>query len=132
MSSEESKITQTSEEADLVQYIVLLKSKGFSTGALVAQGAHASVSAIWLSRESSFTKQYCGPGALDRMHKVTLEAPSREVLEELSNVLSNAKPDPITHKLWIELPEAIPTALATAPLPRTLLKPFFSALKLLR
>jgi peptidyl-tRNA hydrolase len=132
MSSEESKITQTSEEADLVQYIVLLKSKGFSTGALVAQGAHASVSAIWLSRESSFTKQYCGPGALDRMHKVTLEAPSRDVLEELSNVLSNAKPDPITHKLWIELPEAIPTALATAPLPRTLLKPFFSALKLLR
>jgi hypothetical protein len=119
-------------EDDLVQYIVLLKSKGFSTGALVAQGAHASVSAIWLSKDSPFTLQYCGPGALDRMHKVTLEAPSREILEELSHVLANAKPDPITHKLWIELPEAIPTALATAPMPRALLKPFFSALKLLR
>ena len=119
-------------DPDLVQYIVLLKSKGFSTGALVAQGAHASVSAIWLSKDSPFTLQYCGPGALDCMHKVTLEAPSREVLEELSHVLANAKPDPITHKLWIELPEAIPLALATAPMPRALLKPFFSALKLLR
>jgi len=120
------------DESDLVQYIVLIKPKGFSTGALVSQGCHASLSAIWLSKDTPFTQKYCSPDTIDHMHKVTLEAPSKEVLEDLSTTLKNAKPDAIIHKLWIEYPEAIPTALATAPMPRALLKPFFSALKLLR
>lgn len=119
------------DDSDLVQYIILIKTKGFSTGALIAQGSHASVSAIWLSKDLEFTQKYCSPDKIDHMHKITLEAPSREILEELSTSLNNAKPA-IVHKLWIELPESIPTALATAPMPRAILKPFFTALKLLR
>ena len=116
-------------EDTLVQYLVLVKLKGFSTGALIAQGAHAAVAASWESRESATTQRYLAPGQLQRMHKVTLEAPSREVLESVAASLSSAR---VPHHLWLELPENVPTALATDPLPRSVLKPFFAALKLLR
>ena len=116
-------------EDTLVQYLVLVKLKGFSTAALIAQGAHAAVAAAWESRESASTQRYLAPGQLQRMHKVTLEAPSREVLESVAASLSSAR---VPHHLWLELPENVPTALATAPLPRSVLKPFFATLRLLR
>jgi peptidyl-tRNA hydrolase len=113
--------------ATLVQYVVLRKDLKWPTGALVAQGAHACVAAVWASRESPATVAYCT--AADSMHKVTLEAGSRESLEGVAASLAAAN---VAHKLWVEMPEGIPTCLATAPGPRGLLKPFFAALKLLR
>ncbi len=112
-----------------MQYLVLLRPKGFSVGALVAQGAHAAVAAVFASRDAEHTRSYCEPAAVDRMHKVCLEAPSREALEALAASLAAAR---VAHKLWVEQPEGVATALATAPYPRSALRPFFAALKLLR
>ena len=115
----------------LVQYLGLLNPKGFSLGALVAQGAHAAVAAVFASRDAPHTRAYCDAASVDSMHKVTLEAPSREALEALAAALAAAAP-PVAHKLWVEQPEGVATALATAPYPRSQLRPFFAALKLLR
>ena len=115
----------------LVQYLVLHKPKGFSLGALVAQGAHAAVAAVFASRDAPHTREYCDPARVDAMHKVCLEAPTREALEALAATLAAAAP-PVAHKLWVEMPEGVATALATAPYPRSTLRPYFAALKLLR
>ena len=116
----------------LVQYLVLHRpKKGFSLGALVAQGAHAAVAAVFASRDAPHTRAYCDPARIDAMHKVCLEAPSREALEALAAVLAAATP-PVAFKLWVEQPEGVATALATAPYPRSTLRPLFAALKLLR
>ncbi len=110
-----------------MQYVVVRKDLKWPTGALVAQGAHACVAAVWASRDAPDTVAYCTDS--DRMHKVTLEAGSRDALEGVAAALAGAN---VSHKLWVEMPEGIPTCLATAPGPRGLLKPFFAALKLLR
>jgi peptidyl-tRNA hydrolase len=115
----------------LVQYLVLHRPKGFSLGALVAQGAHAAVAAVFASRDAPHTRAYCDPARIDAMHKVCLEAPSREALEALAAALEAATP-PVAFKLWVEQPEGVATALATAPYPRSTLRPLFAALKLLR
>jgi peptidyl-tRNA hydrolase len=111
----------------LLQYVVLRKDLGWPTGALVAQGCHACVAAVWLSRESEETKEYCA--AADSMRKVTLEAPGADALQRIAESLSAAQ---VAHKLWVEQPEGVPTCLATAPGRASLLKPFFKALRLLR
>lgn len=115
----------------LVQYLVLTKPKGFSAGALVAQGAHAAVAAVFATRDAEHTRAYCDPARVDSMHKVCLEAPGPEALRALAAALAAAAP-PVAHKLWVEQPENVATALATAPYPRSALRPFFAALKLLR
>lgn len=111
----------------LVQYIVIHRVKGYGVGALIAQGSHASSAALHLSRDHPDTRAYLA--ALDSMHKVVLEGPSAEALRETSAALDAAG---VTHKLWVEQPENIVTALASAPRARALLKPLFAAFKLLR
>ena len=113
----------------LVQYICVRKDlpASFGAGALLAQGCHAATAAVWLSRESAATQAYCG--ALDAMHKVVLEAPSAVALTGIAAQLTIAG---VQHKLWVEQPEGVVTALATAPGERALLKPFFADLKLMR
>jgi len=116
------------QESDtIVQYVVVRKDLKLGAGAMIAQGAHASTSAIWISRDTAFTSSYLA--ALDDMHKIVLEGTSTEHLATLSKSLSEAS---ILHKLWVEKPENIQTALATAPYPRSLLKGFFAGCKLLR
>jgi peptidyl-tRNA hydrolase len=116
-----------SDEDTLVQYIVIRKDLKWPTGALVSQGSHACVAAVWASRDAADTQAYCT--AADSMHKITLEAPNREELEAVSAKLAAAE---VAHKLWVEAPENVPTCLATAPGRRSLLKPFFAALRLMR
>jgi peptidyl-tRNA hydrolase len=111
----------------LVQYLVLRRDLKWPTGALVAQGAHAAVAAVWATRAAADTVAYCDD--VDHMHKVTLEAGSAEALETVATALAGAG---VPHKLWVEQPEGVPTCLATAPGRRSLLKPFFTALRLLR
>lgn len=58
----------------LLQYVVLRKDLwtklDWPLGSTVAQGCHAATAALWLSRDSEYTKKYCGEDNLDRMHKV--------------------------------------------------------------
>jgi peptidyl-tRNA hydrolase len=111
----------------LVQYVVLRRDLKWGTGALVAQGAHACVAAVWASRDTPDTRAYCDDA--DNMTKVTLEAGSAAALHDAAAALTAAA---VPHKLWVEMPEGVPTCLATAPGRRAALKPFFAALKLLR
>jgi hypothetical protein len=50
------------------------------------------------------------------MHKVTLEIKNEGQLLKLAQGLASAG---VGHKVWIEEPEHIPTALATYPVSRT-------------
>lgn len=113
----------------VVQYVVLRRDliDTWPTGSVVAQGCHASVSAIWTHKEDPQTLDYCSPDNLDSMHKVTLEVKGEPQILNLSRKL---KTDGILHKLWIEQPENIPTCLATKPYPKSFVSSFFRKLKL--
>ena len=114
-------------EDTLVQYIVVRKDLKMGTGALIAQGAHASSAALWTSKDTPTTQEYLS--SLDTMHKIVLEGTSNDQLLALSESLTSAS---ILHNLWVEQPENVATALATAPYHRSLLKPLFAGFKLLR
>lgn len=101
----------------LVQYVCVRRDLGWGSGAVIAQACHAATAAIWLSRDAPATQQYCG--AVDSMHKVVLEAASAAALTGIAASLTAAG---VSHKLWVEAPEGVITALATAPGERALLK----------
>ena len=116
-----------------MQYVVLRsdlwKERGWPLGSLAAQAAHAATAALWLSRDSDETKEYCSPGAIDGMTKVVLEADGEAALRELARELGRAG---IAHKLWTEQPEDEATALAASPNRKSVLGPAFAGLKLCR
>ena len=85
------------------------------------------MAAVWMHRDDSDTLAYLS--AVDHMHKIIVAAESEAALQGVSTALHAAS---VGHKLWVELPEGIPTCLATKPAPRALLKPFFDGFKLLR
>ncbi|KAL9260609.1 putative peptidyl-tRNA hydrolase PTRHD1 [Drosera capensis] len=113
----------------LVQYVVLRRDliEEWPMGSVVTQGCHAAVAAVWMSREDEETRQYCGDGNIDSMHKVTLEVKGETQMLNLSEKLMAGG---IVHKLWIEQPENIPTCLATKPYPKSSVASFFKKLKL--
>ncbi len=124
-------LTLPAEEEPLLQYVVLRKdlweSQQWPLGSVVAQACHASTAALWLSKDSPLTRQYCSGDNLDCMHKVVLEIQGVEPLQNLSKALDEAN---VQHKLWIEQPENVPTSLATAPDAKSRLQPHFKNLKL--
>ncbi len=95
--------TTADSERRLVQYIVmrrdLYRELGWPLGSLVAQGCHASVAAVWTSKDDQEVQAYCGPESLDRMTKVVLEVKGETQLRTLSKKLEDGG---IHHKLWIE------------------------------
>ncbi len=113
----------------LVQYVALRKDivVDWPVGAVAAQAAHAATAALWLSRDSETTAQYCAADNIDHMRKVVLEAPGEAQLLQIAAKLEEAG---ISHKLWIEQPENVPTALAAAPNRKSAVGPFFKNLKL--
>ncbi len=111
----------------IVQYILLRTDLALSLGASAAQVAHASVAAIWTAREAAPTISYLD--SLSSMTKIILKCDDEVSLRSAAASLEAAG---VSHHVWVEQPENVPTALATAPLPRDVLKPFFSSFKLLR
>ncbi|CAH2085403.1 unnamed protein product [Euphydryas editha] len=113
----------------LVQYVLLrsdlLKDLGWSIGALVAQACHASTAVLHIFKEDEHTIQYLND--LDNMHKVVLEVPNEESLNKIAEKL---KENSISHKLWIEQPENIPTCLAIKPYPKEEIKKYVGKFKL--
>jgi len=63
------------------------------------------------------------------MHKVILEAPTEKTLDKVHRRLVDAE---IKHKLWVEQPEGIATAIATKPYPKSVVAALFKGLRLLR
>ncbi|KAF4715234.1 peptidyl-tRNA hydrolase domain-containing protein 1 [Perkinsus olseni] len=116
----------------LLQYIVVRKDlmkdkKVWNQGAIIAQACHASTAAIFETINDADTAKYLSD--IDNMTKCILKADDEATLQQLSQELTTAK---IAHKLWIEQPENIPTALATAPAYKSRVGAFFKNLKLLR
>ncbi|XP_026731842.1 putative peptidyl-tRNA hydrolase PTRHD1 [Trichoplusia ni] len=107
----------------IVQYILLrtdlLKELGWSIGSVVAQACHASTAVLHLYKDDEHTIQYLSD--MDNMHKVVLEVPNEESLKKVAEKL---KENSISHKLWIEQPENIPTCLAMKPYPKDEVKKF--------
>ncbi|XP_013630801.1 PREDICTED: putative peptidyl-tRNA hydrolase PTRHD1 [Brassica oleracea var. oleracea] len=113
----------------VVQYVVLRRDliDSWPLGSVVTQGCHASVAAIWSFRDDPVTLQYCDPQHIDSMHKVTLEVKGETQMMNLSEKLKSGG---ISHKVWMEHPENIPTCIATKPYPKSQVSPFFKKLKL--
>lgn len=117
--------------ANIVQYVIvrsdLLKEKGWSVGALIAQACHAVTAVTHLFRDDEDSKRYLDD--MDNMHKVVLEAKNEESLVELKDKLVAGG---VKHKLWIEQPENIPTCLVVKPYPKDDVQMYFKAFKLFR
>ncbi|XP_022658604.1 putative peptidyl-tRNA hydrolase PTRHD1 [Varroa jacobsoni] len=115
--------------ASTVQYVLvrsdLLDDLKWPIGAVIAQACHASTAALYLFRDDENTRKYTDN--LDSMHKVVLACPSERELRAIHLKLTAAS---ISHKLWMEQPEDIATALATKPYPKAEIASFFKHLKL--
>lgn len=121
-----------------VQYIVVRRDlmSTWPTGSLMAQAVHASVAAIWESRNDTATSAYCSlPGNGDdtasnpQMHTVVLEAPNESSIHKLATKLTEAD---IKYVMWREQPEDYVTALAAKPYPRSEIKKHFSKFRLFK
>lgn len=88
----------------------LVPGLGWPVGSVVTQACHATVAAIAQYANAPLTQQYLAD--LEGMRKVSVEVKNEAALLKLAGALETAGVD---HHLWIEQPEGIPTALATAP-----------------
>ena len=64
----------STEDDPLVQYVALRrdlwKEEEWPLGSIIAQGCHAATAALWISRDTEETRQYCAAENLDHMRKV--------------------------------------------------------------
>ncbi|UXI21657.1 ATP-dependent RNA helicase DDX24 [Sarcoptes scabiei] len=112
---------------DLVQYVIVRGDLNWPTGALIGQGCHASVAAIYKYLNESTTQEYLQN--LDRMTKLVLRADSETEIFKIQEILQKNN---IKHYTWIEQPENIISALATIPMQREILKPLLKGYKLFK
>lgn len=130
----------------LVQYVVVRRDllDIWPTGSVIAQAVHASVVAIWQTRDLSNTMSYCnqeGNGdshsssfdnrgvVASQMHTIVLEAKNEAALTRLADALRDAD---VAFAVWREQPENILTALAAQPYPRSTVKKYFSKFRLFK
>lgn len=134
MSDAKSSQTKSSQTHPLVQYVVIRRDllDTWPIGSVIAQGVHASVAAVWNSRQHECTIKYCSQNASTTqtdMRTVVLEAKNENELIKLAEVLTQ---NTIGHVLWREQPENFVTAIATYPRRTTDLKMHFANLKLFK
>ncbi|RUS77956.1 hypothetical protein EGW08_014265 [Elysia chlorotica] len=115
----------------IVQYVVLrgdlTSTLKWPVGALVAQACHACSAVVHMFHNDPTTQEYLTD--LDNMHKIVLEATDEASLTKLAeNLVSNN----ISHKLWIEQPENIPTCIAVKPYRKNDVKHCFKGFKLFK
>jgi|LauGreDrversion4_2_1035121.scaffolds.fasta_scaffold24882_4 peptidyl-tRNA hydrolase len=118
----------------IVQYVIMRrdliktkKSQSFSTGAYIAQACHASTAALHIFASSENTHIF-----LNDIEDMTVCVLGVEDKQELESIERSLSANGIPNHLWIEKPEIIPTALATAPVEKHEVGHLLSHLKLLR
>ncbi|EOD14912.1 hypothetical protein EMIHUDRAFT_197562 [Emiliania huxleyi CCMP1516] len=120
-------------EDTLVQFIILrrdlLKTMEWPVGSVVAQACHASLAVIWENRADASVAAYLSPENIASMHKVTKEVKGEPQLLTLAEKL---RAEGVVHKLWVEQPENIPTAIALKPYPRSEVAPLLKKYQLFR
>ena len=87
----------------------------------------ASTAAIETFREDEHTKEYLS--SIPTMHKVVYSAASLADLEKAAKKLTERG---ALFYQWMEMPEAVPTALALKPYPRGLSRVFCKGLRLFK
>eukprot|EP01026_Neomeris_dumetosa_P056648 TRINITY_DN51881_c0_g1_i4.p4 TRINITY_DN51881_c0_g1~~TRINITY_DN51881_c0_g1_i4.p4 ORF type:complete len:104 (+),score=14.28 TRINITY_DN51881_c0_g1_i4:194-505(+) len=100
---------------------------GWPRGPVITQACHACAAILELTKEDEITQQYLSEENLDHMRKVVLELKNEDQMTKLSTKLSE---NSILHKVWIEEPEHIPTALAIKPYPKSIIGPLVKNYKL--
>ncbi|XP_066993823.2 putative peptidyl-tRNA hydrolase PTRHD1 isoform X2 [Anabrus simplex] len=112
---------------NLVQYVVMRGdlAKKWNVGALIAQACHACCAVTHLFHEDPYTQEYLKD--LDSMHKVVLEAPSLESMDELE---ARLKENNVDHKKWVEQPENFCTCIVLKPYPKEEVEEYFKNFKL--
>ncbi|KAJ3191766.1 peptidyl-tRNA hydrolase domain-containing protein 1 [Irineochytrium annulatum] len=95
----------------------LLTALNWPVGSVIGQGAHAATAVIWQNREHPSVVAYMAD--IHNLRKVVFEAiydlaktKNEESLLKVEQAMTEAAI--INHK-WVELPEGIPTAIATIP-----------------
>ncbi|KAJ8270651.1 hypothetical protein GJAV_G00117620 [Gymnothorax javanicus] len=115
----------------LVQYIVvrsdLVHTLAWPLGAVITQACHAATAVIHLNYDDPDTQEYLSE--LDSMHKVVLEVPDLASLSSLAETLCEKG---VSHKLWVEQPENVPTCLALKPYPKETVHQLLRKLKLFK
>ncbi|KAH9506542.1 peptidyl-tRNA hydrolase domain-containing protein 1, partial [Dermatophagoides farinae] len=84
---------------NIVQYVIVRGDLKWPTGALIGQGCHASVAAVYKYLNEPETIEYMAN--LDRMTKLVLKAESEEQILKTSGLLTASK---IKHYVWREQP----------------------------
>jgi hypothetical protein len=119
----------------VLQYVIMRKdllpskksSGAFSLGANIAQACHAATAA--LVRFQSTPEAFEFVQSLEDMTVCVLGCDNED---ELRTIEKNFEIHKINYHVWIEKPELIPTAIATAPVKKEDVFPLVSHLKLLR
>ena len=119
----------------ILQYVIVRKdilptkksSQAFTMGACMAQACHAVTAAIVRNLSARETQQY-----IEGLEDMTVCVLGVDTADELLSVSSQLAEHRIPYHLWIEKPEKIPTALATAPMEKDTVAPLVAHLKLLR
>lgn len=119
----------TSAGDPLVQYVVVRRDLGWPAGSVMAQAVHASVAAVWRSRDEAGTLRYCQEADGSQMRTVVLQADNETALTQLAAEL---EAESIAHVSWKEEPEGIVTAVAAAPYAIGNVKPLFKRFKLFK
>lgn len=118
----------------IIQYVVMRKDilpskkvNGFSTGAYIAQACHAASAAMHRFACLENTIRF-----LDDLENMTVCVLGVENNSELESLASKLESEGVPFHLWVEKPELITTALATAPVEKQKVSQHLGHLKLLR
>lgn len=116
--------------SNIIQYVVvrsdLIKDLKWPVGAVIAQACHAVTATTHLFYNEEHTQLYLKD--LDNMHKVVLESDEDSLMKLEKTLLENN----VSHKLWIEQPENIPTCIVSKPYPKEEIQKYFKKFKLFR
>ena len=120
-------------EDPIVQFVVirrdLLKTLEWPVGSVVAQACHACLAVTWEHRDDPDVAAYLSPENINSMHKVTKECKGEPQLLTLAEKL---QAEGVAHRVWMEQPENIPTAIALKPYPRSRVAPLLKKYQLFR
>jgi peptidyl-tRNA hydrolase len=121
------------EDDPIVQFVVvrrdLLKTLDWPVGSVIAQACHACVAVVQQHLNDEDVQAYVAPSNLDSMYKVVKEVKGEPQLRTLAEKLTA---EGIAHKLWVEQPEAFPTAIALKPYPRSRVAPLLKKYQLFK
>jgi len=119
------------EDDPVVQFVVvrrdLLKTMEWPVGSVIAQACHACTAATVAHLDDAHVRAYLAD--VDHMRKVVKECKGETQLLALADALRAAQ---VPHKVWLEQPENLPTAIALKPSPRSAVAPLLKKYQLFK